>query len=113
MTASWLASDSLFAALLSVTAVAIFLTTSLWIAVKRPGLGMIFFFILFAFAWRLDSVLYIDLSGPLFSEQLALEIGPGISALPIAISQGIFLSRCCFRFAVNGCGNSSMQMGWG
>jgi hypothetical protein len=98
VTASWLASGSPFAALLSVTAVALSLTTSLWIAVKRSDLGMIFCFILFAFAWRLNSVLYIDLSGPLVSEQLALEIGPGISAVPIAISQGIFLLALLFSF---------------
>jgi hypothetical protein len=98
VTASGVVSDSLLAAALSVTAVAIFLTVSLWIVVKRPGLGMIFFFVLFAFAWRLASVLYIDLFGPLFSEQLARDIGPGMSALPIAISQGIVVIAFLFSF---------------
>jgi hypothetical protein len=98
VTASWLASDSPFAALLSVTAVAICLAASVWIAVRRPGLGLILFFFLFAFAWRLVSVLYIDLSGPLISDQLALEIGPGTSALPIAISQGLVVIALVFSF---------------
>jgi hypothetical protein len=98
VTASWLASGSLLAALLSVTAVAVLLTASLWIAVTRPGLGMIFCFILFGFAWRINSVLYIDLLGPLFSEQLERDIGPGISALPIAMSQGLVIAALLFSF---------------
>jgi hypothetical protein len=98
VTASWLASDSPFAALLSATAVVICLAASVWIAVRRPGLGLIFFFFLFAFAWRLVSVLYIDLSGPLISQQLALEIGPGTSVLPIAISQGLVIVALLFSF---------------
>jgi hypothetical protein len=98
VTASGVAFDSLLAAALSVTAVVVFLAVALWIAVKRPGLGMIFFFVLFAFAWRLASVLYIDVFGPLFSEQLELDIGPGISALPIAVSQGIVIIALLFSF---------------
>ncbi|MBR1277658.1 DUF6418 domain-containing protein [Bradyrhizobium sp. AUGA SZCCT0283] len=98
MTASGVVSDSLLAAALSVTAVVVFLAAALWIAVKRPGLGMIFFFVLFAFAWRLASVLYIDVFGPLFSDQLALEIGSGVSVLPIAMSQGIVVIALLFSF---------------
>jgi hypothetical protein len=91
-------SGSLLAVLVSATSVAIILAVALWIAVKRPGLGMIFFFVLFAFAWRLASVFYIDVFGPILSDQLALEIGPGISALPIAISQGIVVLAMLFSF---------------
>jgi hypothetical protein len=98
VTASGVDSGSLLAALVSVTAVATFMTVGLWIAIKRPGLGMIFFFVLVAFAWRLVSVLYIDLFGPLFSEQLARDIGPGISGLPIAISQGMVVVALLFSF---------------
>jgi hypothetical protein len=98
LTASAVASDSLLAALASVTAVATFLSVSLWIAVKRPGLGMILFFVLFAFAWRLASVLYIDVFGPIFSDQLAFEIGPGVSVLPIAMSQGIVIMALLLSF---------------
>ena len=98
VTASEVDSGSLLAALVSVTAVATFMTVGLWIAVKRPELGMIFFFVLFAFAWRLVSVLYIDLSGPVFSDQLARDIGPGIAALPMALSQGIVVMAMLFSF---------------
>jgi hypothetical protein len=98
VTASWLACGALFAGLLDVTAAAAVLAASLWIAVKRPGLGMIFFFFLFAFGWRLVSVLYIDLSGPLPSDQLERSIGPGISTLPIAISQGLVITAVLFSF---------------
>ncbi|MEH2610388.1 DUF6418 domain-containing protein [Bradyrhizobium sp. AZCC 1693] len=98
MTASWLVSDSPFDALLSATAVAVCLAGSVWIAIRRPGLGLISFFFLFAFAWRLVSVLYIDLSGPLISQQLGLEIGPGTSVLPIAISQGLVVIALLFSF---------------
>ena len=59
---------------------------------------MIFFFVLFAFAWRLVSVLYIDLFGPFFSDQLARDIGPGISALPIAVSQAIVIIAMLLSF---------------
>jgi hypothetical protein len=98
VTASWWASGSLFAALLSVTAVAIFLTASVSVAARRSGLALIFFFFLFAFAWRLVSVLYIDLSGPLFSDQLVRDIGPGTAALPMAVSQGLVVIALLFSF---------------
>ncbi|XSC45922.1 hypothetical protein ACF1BQ_007960 [Bradyrhizobium sp. RDT10] len=98
VTASWWASGSLFAALLSLTAVAILLTASVSIAARRPGLALIFFFFLFAFAWRLVSVLYIDLSGPLFSDQLVRDIGPGTAALPMAVSQGLVVIALLFSF---------------
>jgi hypothetical protein len=75
-----------------------FLAIGLWIAVKRPGLGIIFFFFLFAFVWRLISVLYIDLFGPVFADQLVQEIGPGIAAVPIAISQGLVAVALLFSF---------------
>jgi hypothetical protein len=64
----------------------------LWIAVRRPPLAIVFFFFFFAFTWRLVSVLYIDLFGPLFSEQLSRDIGPGASAVPLALSQGIVIA---------------------
>ena len=98
VTASWMISGFPFAALLSVTAVVVSITASAWLAVRRPALGLIFFFFLFAFAWRLLSVLYIDLFGPLFSDQLERDIGPGISALPIAISQGLVFMAVLFSF---------------
>lgn len=98
MTGSELDSGSALAALASLTAFAVVLAAAILIAVKRPWLGMISFFVLFAFVWRLTSVVYIDVFGPLFSDQLALEIGPGIAALPIAISQGMVVVALLFSF---------------
>jgi Family of unknown function (DUF6418) len=63
----------------------------LWIAVRRPPLAIIFFFFFFAFTWRLVSVLYVDLFGPLFSEQLERDIGQGDAAVPLALSQIIVI----------------------
>ena len=69
-----------------------------WITIRRPGLGMIFFLFFFAFAWRMRSVLFIDLFGPVFSEQLDRDIGPGMSAVPLAISQGFVIAALLFSF---------------
>jgi hypothetical protein len=95
---SSLASDPVIFALLSIVAVAAVLAAIAWIVFTRPALGFIGFFIFFAFAWRLVSVLYIDVFGPLFSEQLERDIGPGISAVPLAISQGLVIAALLFSF---------------
>lgn len=79
-------------------AVAAVLAAIAWIAATRPALGFIGFFVFFAFAWRLVSVLYIDVFGPLFSEQLERDIGPGISAVPLAISQALVIAALLFSF---------------
>jgi Family of unknown function (DUF6418) len=98
LAASSLASDPAIFALLSAVAFGAVLAAIAWIAVTRPALGIIGLFIFFAFAWRLVSVLYIDVFGPLFSEQLERDIGPGISAVPIAISQGLVIAALLFSF---------------
>jgi Family of unknown function (DUF6418) len=98
LAASSLASDPAIFALLSAVAVGAVLAALVWIAATRPALGFIGFFIFFAFAWRLVSVLYIDVLGPLFSEQLERDIGPGISAVPLAISQGLVIAALLFSF---------------
>jgi hypothetical protein len=85
-------------ALLSTLAAGAALAAMARIAIRRPALCMICFFVFFAFGWRLVSVLYIDLFGPLFSEQLERKVGPGISALPIAISQGFVIIAVLFSF---------------
>ena len=79
-------------------AVGAVLATIAWIAFTRPALGFIGLFVFFAFAWRLVSVFYIDVFGPVFSEQLERDIGPGISAVPIAISQGLVIAALLFSF---------------
>jgi hypothetical protein len=85
-------------AVLSPLAAGALLAAMASIAFRRPGLAMIFFFPFFAFAGRLVSILYIDLFGPIFSEQLDVEIGPGIAAVPIAMSQGLVIAALLFSF---------------
>jgi hypothetical protein len=93
-----LASDPAIFALLSAVAVGTVLAAMAAIAVTRPALGIVGLFIFVALAWRLVSVLYIDVFGPLFSEQLERDIGPGISAVPLAISQGVVIAGLLFSF---------------
>jgi hypothetical protein len=95
---SSLTSDPFIFALLSLAAGGAVFAVLAWIASYRPAIGIIFFFILFGFAWRLVSVLYIDVLGPLYSEQLERNIGPGISAVPLAVSQGIVIAAFLFSF---------------
>ncbi|WP_407188707.1 DUF6418 domain-containing protein [Bradyrhizobium centrosematis] len=68
------------------------------IAISRPGLLLILFFFFFAFAWRLLSVLYIDVFGPVYSEQLERELGPGFAVLPLAASQALVLTALLISF---------------
>lgn len=85
-------------AVLSSLAACALLAAMASIAFRRPGLAMIFFFPFFAFAGRLVSTLYIDLFGPVPSEQLETEIGPGAAAVPLAISQGLVLAALLLSF---------------
>jgi Family of unknown function (DUF6418) len=98
LTTSSLISGSLFFGLPSAMAAGALVLEMLLIAMRRPALAIIFFFIFFAFAWRLGSTLYIDLFGPVFSEQLNRVIGPGTSAVPLAISQSALILAILFSF---------------
>jgi Family of unknown function (DUF6418) len=91
-----LISDIVILALNMLAAGAI-LTVIGWVVVMRPALAMIFFFVFFAFVWRLLSVVYIDVFTP-FSEQLERSIGPGLSAVPLVISQAIVIAAVLFSF---------------
>lgn len=48
-----------------------------WLGAFRPAIFICLTFLLFTFAWRTVSSLYIDLSGPVFASQLDMFIGPG------------------------------------
>lgn len=98
MQVSWLSLEGLFPAMLCIMAAGVVLVAMGRIAITRPGLLLIVFFFLFAFAWRLVSVLYIDVFGPIFSEQLEREIGPGLAVLPLAASQGLVIAALLFSF---------------
>ncbi len=82
---------------LSAMAAGAILVGMLSIATRRPALAGVFFFVFFAFAWRLGSALYIDLFGP-FADQLYRDVGPGISAVPLALSQGAIIAAILFSF---------------
>jgi hypothetical protein len=94
-----LTSDPVIFASLSVLAACLILSAMAAVLLLRPALGLRFLFVFFVFAWRLCSVLYIDIWGPVFSEQLERDIGPGISVLPIALAEGIVIVAllCSFR----------------
>jgi hypothetical protein len=91
MATSSLTSDPFFFVILSGLATCLVMAAIGSISLRRPGLGLMLFFVFFAFVWRLCSALYIDVLGPLFSEQLEREIGPGISAVPLALAQGMVI----------------------
>jgi Family of unknown function (DUF6418) len=49
-----------------------------WLALSRAEVFLCFFLILFTFAWRTVSSMYIDLYGPVYASQISLFIGPGV-----------------------------------
>ncbi|MDF0497937.1 DUF6418 domain-containing protein [Bradyrhizobium yuanmingense] len=98
MQVSWWSMESVFPAMLCITAVGAMLAAMGRIAISRPGLLLILFFFFFAFAWRLLSVLYIDVFGPVYSEQLERELGPGLAVLPLAASQALIIAALLFSF---------------
>lgn len=98
MQVSWWSVESLFPAVLCISVVGVMLAAMGRIAISRPGLLLILFFFFFAFAWRLLSVLYIDVFGPVYSEQLERELGPGFAVLPLAASQALVLAALLISF---------------
>lgn len=90
--------NSVIVSLPSLIAIVAILSAMALIAVGRPALGMIFFFVFLSFGWRLVSVGYIDTFGPLASEQLERNIGRGMAAIPLAISQGLVIIAILFSF---------------
>jgi len=56
-----------------------------WLLLKRPHIFFAFFFIILTLVWKLTAAIYIDISGPLYAEQIAREIGPSMSS-PILLA---------------------------
>ncbi|QIO32750.1 DUF6418 domain-containing protein [Bradyrhizobium sp. 1(2017)] len=98
MLVSWWSLEDLFPAMLCITAAAFVLAAMGRVVTSRPGLLLVLFFFFFAFAWRLFSVLYIGVFGPVYSEQLERDIGPGLAVLPLAASQGLVIAALLFSF---------------
>jgi hypothetical protein len=98
MATSTLTSDPFFFTVLSGPAACLIIAAIVSISLHRPAICLMFFFVFFAFVWRLCSALFIDVSGPVFSEQLEREIGPGVSVLPLALAQGIVIVTLLWSF---------------
>jgi hypothetical protein len=88
-------------AILSVLAAATFAAVLGWLALNRPYLIVLFIFFLFAAAWRVVSALYIDVAGPVRSEQLSRSVGPGIAAVPLVLSYLLILLATVIVFRRN------------
>lgn len=71
----------------------------LYLLNRRPVIFLSFFFIIFTLAWRMSATMFIDLQGPVYSSQLARDIGPGtvsvIHSMAYVVSLLPFLY--CFR----------------
>ncbi|MCK1681005.1 hypothetical protein IVA87_16690 [Bradyrhizobium sp. 147] len=70
-----------------------------WLALFRSTIFVCVAFLLFTFAWRTISSLYIDLSGPVFSSQLQMYIGPGV--MTVFQSMAYFLTLIPFLWVFN------------
>lgn len=80
-------SEALLALLLNVSVTLLVFALIARISLREPGLLFLNFFFCFVCAWRLISVFYIDVSGPVASEQLERSVGPGLAAVPLAACQ--------------------------
>jgi hypothetical protein len=63
----------------SLAAVGLFAASLGWLLVRRTYLLVALLWLVIPMCWRLSSSLYIDLSGPIYSEQLMQHVGPGHS----------------------------------
>ncbi|RQH05126.1 DUF6418 domain-containing protein [Bradyrhizobium sp. RP6] len=70
-----------------------------WLGLFRSTIFVCLVFLLFTFAWRTISSLYIDLAGPLFSSQLQMFIGPGVMSVFQSIAY--FLTLLPFLWVFN------------
>jgi hypothetical protein len=76
-----------------------------WLAATRPYVVVALLWLLIPMGWRLMSSLYIDVSGPEFSEQLRQHVGPG-NATPLLVFDylivlGIFAGMLPRQFALD------------
>jgi hypothetical protein len=90
--------EALLALSLNVVAAAIIPILIGRIATGRPGLAMVAFLPFFSALWRLTSVFYIDVFGPVPSEQLERYIGPGLAVLPLVMCLGLFIGALLVSF---------------
>jgi hypothetical protein len=70
-----------------------------WLGFRRPAIFVCLAFLLFTFAWRTVSSLYIDVAGPVFSSQLQMFVGPGV--MTVFQSIAYFLTLLPFLWVFN------------
>ncbi len=71
----------------------------LYLLNRRPVIFVSFFFIIFTLAWRMSATMFIDLQGPVYSSQLARDIGPGTASVVHSLAYVVSLIPFlyCFR----------------
>jgi hypothetical protein len=75
-----------------------FFTFVFYVLSRRPVIFISFFFIIFTLAWRLTATMFIDLRGPVYSSQLARDIGPGIATVIHSIAYTVILIPFLYFF---------------
>lgn len=68
------------------------------ILIRRPYLGFVFLFYFVAFSWRITNTFAIDVFGPIYADELSRNIGPGLSTLPLSLSQGLVILAILVSF---------------
>ncbi len=80
-------SNALLAFFLNASAALLVFALIARISLAEPGLLLLNFLFCFVCSWRLISVLYLDIFGPIASEQLERSIGPGLASVPLGACQ--------------------------
>lgn len=83
----------------SILAGCIVLLSILFLIFKRPHIALAYSFLLVTFASKTISVVFLDIEGPVFAEQLGRAIGGGSAAIPFSIM--IMLSLVPTWFVLN------------
>lgn len=68
----------------SMLAGSIVLLSIIVLVARRPVIAFAYSFLLVTFVWKMISVVYLDVWGPVFAEQMSREIGGGWAAIPFA-----------------------------
>lgn len=95
----------------SILAGSIVLLSITVLAAKRPAIAFAYAFLLVTFISKMVSVVYLDVRGPIFAEQLNREIGGGWAAIPFAVVVMLALTPSYFilKPAHTRCANSTLR----
>ncbi len=75
-----------------------FLVFLFYLLNRRPVIFLSFFFIIFTLAWRMSATMFIDLAGPVYSSQLARDIGPGTASVVHSLAYIVSLIPFLYYF---------------